>query len=194
MVREAEVLLGDLDLEHQRRLRHGAEERVERLARLEVDGPVLDLEQDVRREPAVEGLERVVGGRGPVGAGLRVVDEGAPHHHAVVGGQGGGQQVRAVDVAAMVGVRPRLALAAGLDQEAAEVGDEPVDLVRLRLPPRDHPRIERIGRLQAAQLDRRREARGQVDPHAIGAEDVGDGGHLPQVLGAEDLGVGRSHY
>ena len=39
-------------------------------SRLEVNGPVLDLEQDVGGELAVERLERVIGGRGPIGAGL----------------------------------------------------------------------------------------------------------------------------
>ena len=85
-----------------------------------------------------------------------------------------GQHVGAVGVGAPVVLRPGLALGVGLHQEAAEVGDERVDLVGLALPPGGHLRVERIGGRQAADLDRRAEARGQVDADAVGPEDVGE--------------------
>ena len=54
VLRVPEVLLRDLQLGHDRRLRHRAEQRVERLARLEVERAVLHLHDDVRAELAVE--------------------------------------------------------------------------------------------------------------------------------------------
>ena len=190
MVREAEVLLRDLKLRHELCLRHRTEERVERLARLKVNGAVLDLQQNVRREPSVEGLQVVVAGRGPVVAGLRVVDEGAPHHDPVVRGERGCEHVRAVGVRAVVGARPRLAFAVGLNEKTAEVWDEVVNLVRLLLPPSDHFRVERVGGLKAAQLDGRGKARREVDAHAVRAKRVGDGRGLTQIFGAQALSAG----
>jgi len=54
VVRLSEVLLRDLQLGHERRARHRAEERAERLPRLEIERPVLDLHEDVVPEAAVE--------------------------------------------------------------------------------------------------------------------------------------------
>ena len=131
----AEVLLRDLQLGHDRRLRHGAEERMERLARLEVEGAVLHLHEDVVAEPAVERHELHVGALDAVGVDVGVVDERAPHHDAAVRRDGVGEHVRAVGVRAAVVLRAGLALAVGLDEEPAEVGDARVDLVRLVAPP-----------------------------------------------------------
>src|SRR5690606_41500731 len=50
---------------------------------------------------------------------------------------------RSVGVSSSVVAGPRLALAVGLDQESAEIGDRAVDLGRLGRPPGAHPRIER---------------------------------------------------
>jgi hypothetical protein len=44
----------------------------------------------------------------------------------------------------------RLALAVGLDQEPAEVGDRAVDFVGLGRPPGAHRRVERIAGRQPA--------------------------------------------
>ena len=74
-----------------------------------------------------------------------------------------GEHVGAVGMGAVVVLRPGLAFGIGLDQEAAEIGDRAVDLVGLRLPPGAHRGIERIGGLQPAQLDRRGEARREID-------------------------------
>ena len=57
--REAEIFLGDLEFHHQRRLRHRAEQRMERFARLEIDGAVLHLHEHVVGELAVERHEFV---------------------------------------------------------------------------------------------------------------------------------------
>ena len=50
----AEVLLRDLQLGHQRRPRHRPIKRMEGLAGLEVEGPVLDLHEHVVPEASVE--------------------------------------------------------------------------------------------------------------------------------------------
>src|ERR1700752_3507615 len=44
MIREPEILLRDLQLRHHLRLRHGAEERMKRLARLKVYWSIFDLQ------------------------------------------------------------------------------------------------------------------------------------------------------
>ena len=120
----AEVLLRDLQLRHQRRLRHRAEQRMERLARLEVERAVLDLDEDVRAELSVERDELRVGALDAIGIDVRVVDEGAPHDDAAVGRERVGEDVGAVRMGAAVVLRPGLPFAVRLDDEAAEVGDE----------------------------------------------------------------------
>ena len=76
-----------------------------------------------------------------------------------------GEHVRAVGVRAAVVLRPGLALAVGLDDEAAEVGDELVDLVGLRAPPLRDRGVERIvgragRRASSARRSWRRDRRG----------------------------------
>jgi hypothetical protein len=85
-----------------------------------------------------------------------------------------GEDVRAVGVRAAVVLRPRLPLAVGLDEEAAEVGDRAVDLVGLALPPRGDARVGGIRGGKPAQELRRREVRGQVDAEVVGPEGVGE--------------------
>src|SRR5258707_11017366 len=81
MIGKAEILLSDLKLRHQLRFWHRAKQWMERLARLKVDGPILHLQQHVRRELTVERLQIVIGRRGAIVTGLRVVNEGPPDHH-----------------------------------------------------------------------------------------------------------------
>ena len=57
VVRETEIFLGDLELCHELCLRHLSEQRAERLARLEVNRTVLDLDQHVVTEFSVQWLE-----------------------------------------------------------------------------------------------------------------------------------------
>ena len=187
---EAQVLLGDLELHHQRRLGHRPEQRMERLARLEVDRPVFDLHQHVRREPAVVRHELGVGLFGAVVGFFVRVDEGAPHHDAAMRRQRLGQHVGAVGVRAAVVLRPGLAFGIGLDQEAAESGNDAVHLVGLGLPPRPHRRVERIGGLEPADLDRRAEARAQVDLDPVRPEHPGQRRRLLQVHRRERLRAG----
>ena len=150
--REAQVLLRDLQLQHQRRRGHRAEQRVERLARLEVDGAVLDLQRTLAgtcRPAAPARCTPACAILGDVG----LVDERAPDDDAAVRGQRVRQHVGAVGVRAAVVLRSGLPLRVGLDQEAAEVGDERVDLVRLGAPPGRDAFVQRIGVGQAGELD-----------------------------------------
>ena len=82
---EAEVLLRDLELQHQRRARHRAEQRVERLARLEVDRAVLHLHAArSRRNAPSSGMNSSYACFARSPGDLVRVDERAPHHDAAV--------------------------------------------------------------------------------------------------------------
>ena len=66
------------------------------------------------------------------------VDERTPEDDSVVRRERIGEHVRAVGLASAVVLRSRLALGIGLDEEAAEIGDQAIDFVGLRLPPCAH--------------------------------------------------------
>ncbi len=153
----AQVFLGGLDLGNDRRLVQRSEERMERLARHEVDGAVLDLDEDVRLELPVELRELDVGTLGAVWIDVFVVDERPPDDVAAVCGDGVGETIRAFRVIAAVVLGTGLAFRICLDEESAEIRNQLVDLAGLGLPPRDDARVERICRLQAANPHRRRE-------------------------------------
>ena len=68
VIGESEVFLGDLELRHQLRLRHLAEERTEWLAWLEIHRTVLDLHQHIVAEFSIQRLELFGSLIGPVRA------------------------------------------------------------------------------------------------------------------------------
>ncbi len=177
----AEVLLRDLQLGHDRRGRDGTEEGMEGLARLEVQRPVLDLHEHVVAEAAVEGHELLVGALDAVGVDLGVVHEGPVHHDPAVRPHRLGEGVRAVRVRPVVVLGAGLPLAVRLHEEAAEVGDPRVDLVRLVAPPLCDGGIEGIRGGQVPQQLGGGEVRGQVRADAIGAERVREGGRLLDI-------------
>ncbi len=183
------VLLGDLQLHHRVRVRERAEQRMRGLADLEVDRAVLDLHDGVGGELAVQRRERLVGLVRPLQR-VEVVHERAPHDDAVVGLHCRGQHVRAVGVGAAVRDRSRLPFGVGLDEEAAEVGDRRVDLVRLVLPPLLDARVERVGGGESAEEDRAGEVHRHVHRDAPLAQDAGEGCELGQHLGGDELRVG----
>ncbi len=89
----AGVLLRDLQLNGLRSVLEGGKERRDGLADLEVDGTVFDLDDDVRFEFAVEGVEVVVPGAGAVGLEvvvieMIVIDEAAIEDEASVRSEG----------------------------------------------------------------------------------------------------------
>ncbi len=186
-----EVLLGDLQLGHHRRLLHGAEEGVERLARLEIYGAVLHLDDDVRAEAAVERHEFGISLPGAVPV-PGVVDEGAPHDDAAVRGEHVGQHVGPLGVGAPEILRPRLPFAVGLDQQSAEIGDPAVDFRHPLPPPRHHMFVERVGGGELAQLGGGGELDREVDPDPPGAQHVGNGLH-PLEVGVREHLRGRVH-
>ena len=132
----AEVFLRDLQLDRLVGFRESAEQRRGGLADLEVDRAVLDLDDDVVEELAVERVEVVVGGLGAVVLGILpihfvVVDEAAIEQDAAVRLEGLGDDVGGVGVGAAVFGRAEPAFGVGLEHEAAEVGDR---LCRSRRP------------------------------------------------------------
>ena len=144
MIRLAEVSCVICSSAINRRLRHRTEQRMKRLARLEIERSVLDLDEDVVAEPAIERHEFQVGALDPIRIDVGVVDKRPPHHDAAMRRDGIGEHVGAVGVRAAVILRSGLALAVGLDDEAAEVGNQGVDLVRLAPPPPRDGGVERI--------------------------------------------------
>ena len=179
---------GALQLENQWRARHGAEQGRERLPRLEVERPVLHLDEGVAAELAVEWLEFVVGLPDAIGVAI-AVDEGAPHDHAAVRGQGVRQHLGPVGVRAAVLLRAGLSLGIRLDQEAAEVGNLSVDLGDLARPPGLDVAGQRVVRALAADLGRRAEPRREIHGDTVRPEGIGQGRHLVQVRGCQDLRV-----
>ena len=153
----AGVLLGDLHFHGLVGFGEAAEEGRNGLARLEVDGAFLGLDDDVGRELAIERMEDVVGGAGAVGlgvapVGVMVVDKGAVEDDSAVGRERGGKGVGGIRGGAAKAGRPGLAFAVGLDSEAGEVGNERIDLVDLGGPPVFDCGIERIESAEAADL------------------------------------------
>ena len=174
----AQVLLGDLQFHQQRRTRHPAEQRMERLAWLEIERAILRLNQDIVAEGAVQRFEFVHRLHDTVGGARVGVDECAPHHDAPVRRERVRQHVRAVGVGAVVVLRAWLPLGVGLDDKAAEVRNRPIDLVGLRCPPGTDARVQGIGRGQSPNLDRRAEPGSQIHLDAVGAKDAGEGRNL----------------
>ncbi len=105
----AQVFLGELEFHRQGRFGHGAKQRVEGLAWLEVDRAVLDLEDHVGAELAVQRRELQVGLLVAVVGAAMVVNEGPPHQHAAMIGQGVGQHVGPFGVGTVVIMRAGLA-------------------------------------------------------------------------------------
>ena len=128
-----------------RRLVERAEQRMERLARHEVDRAVLHLHEHVRLELPVQPRELEIGPLGPIGIDILVVDERPPDDRAAVRRERVGEHVGPFGVAAAVVLRAGLPFGVRLDREAAEVRDQRVDLVDLALPPRRR-RPDRAGR------------------------------------------------
>src|ERR1051326_1770593 len=155
VIREAEILLRDLQLGHHLRPWHHAEERMKRLPRLEVDWSILYLQQHIRRKLSVERLQIFVSRAAAVVTRLLVVDKRAPHDDSMMRRNGSREHVCAVGMRAIVSSWSRLAFAVCFDEKPAEVGNQLVDLIRLLLPPLNHGPVEWIGSWEMIQLHRR---------------------------------------
>ena len=190
MDRSTEVFLGDLEFRSKARVGQAAEEGMKRLAWHEIQGAVLDLNDNILTELSVERIEFTGGLFDPVLLVVRSVNEGPPDDDAAVGGESFRHQIGAVCLAAAVVLRTGLAFGVGLDQESTEVRNPGIDLIDLSPPPGADGRIEGIGRLESADLDRGAEPRGQVDPETEGSELIGQSGDLVEILRGQDKGVG----
>src|SRR6185436_12838345 len=140
-------LLRDLEFRNYLRLRQASEERMKRLARLEIYWTILDLQQHIPSELAVKRLQVFVSSARAVVTGLHVVNKRAPHDAAEVRFESGSEHVCAVSMRAVVRSWSRLSFAVCFNNETAEVRDQFVDLISLRFPPCNHGRSERIHRI-----------------------------------------------
>ena len=145
-----EIFARDLRFERDPRMRHLPEQRMEGLARLEVDWAILDLKDDVIPKFAIEWPELVIGLHRPVLARVPI-DERSPEDGAAVWSQRVGDDVGALGVSPAIVLRSGLAFRIGFDDEAAEIRNEAIDFVGLRLPPCLNCGIERVGCSQSAE-------------------------------------------
>ena len=126
---------------------------------LEINGPILHLQQDIAVELAVERYKLIVRLLGSILAWAARVHKCPPNDDAAMWRESCGEHVGAVGVRTAVILRAGLSFGVGFDQEAAEVRNVAIYLVHLLEPPVPHRRIQWIGRLQSADFDRRRETR-----------------------------------
>ena len=83
--------------------------------------------------------------------------------------------------------RSGLSLGVGFDEEAAEVGHRPVDLLHFLLPPVDDVSVERVSGLCGTQGERRAEVDGEINLDVIRPEDVRYLSHGVDISACEDL-------
>src|SRR5689334_22822012 len=107
---------------------------MERFARLKIEWAVFDLDRDVRAELAVELGELDISALGAVGIDIFVVDERAPDDIAAMRRESIGQRLSPFGMVAVIIFRAGLTFAISFHKEAAEIGNEPVDFISLRLP------------------------------------------------------------
>src|SRR5690348_9449408 len=114
------VFLRDLKFDGLVGVAESGEERRGRLAHLKINGAVLDLDDHVVVELAVEWMKNVIRGAGAVGlrvapVEVMVVDEGAVEQHAAMRLEGAGQRVGSINGRAAILRWAGLALGVGLD-------------------------------------------------------------------------------
>ena len=189
------VFLRDLQFDRFVGAAQPGEQRRRRFAHLEIDRTILDLDDDVVVERAVERMKIVVGRFRAivfqiVPIEMVVVDEGAIEHDAAMRLEGAGDHVGGVGRRSAIGRGPEAALGIGLHDEAAEIRDVPVNLVHLLAPPLGDPRIQRIKRVEPADDFGAAEIDGQRKLHAPGTEHIGDAADLRDETVFENAGGG----
>src|SRR5258708_39132290 len=112
------VFLRDLQFDGLVCVRHGAEERRGRLAYLEINRAIFDLNDDVGLELSVERMEVVGGGAGAVGfrvapIQMMVVNEGAVQQDPVRRSESAGDDIGGIGSGASILRRPATALGIG---------------------------------------------------------------------------------
>ena len=124
-----------------------------------------------------------VGPLGAIGIDVLVVDERAPDDVAAVRRERVGEHVGAFGVAAAVVLRAGLPFGVRLDGEAAEVGHQRVDLLDLALPPAATPGSSGSAVFKPPSLQRRGDVRREIQPDAVGPEDVRQRRDLGEIVG-----------
>src|SRR5690554_975468 len=151
MVREAKVLLCNLQLGHHSCLLHGAKQRAEGLSRLEIYRPVLHLNDHILTELSLQWHKLIIGLFGTIFT-AGIVDKCPPHHDAPMWLQSISQHIGTLGMATAVILRSGESLRIGFHQEPSEIGYQTVYLIHLGVPPLLYLRIKRIGVLQSPQL------------------------------------------
>ena len=144
----SEIFLCDLQFCHERCLLHHVENRGVWLAWLEVERPVLALENHVSAELPVNGLELSHSLLHAVFALVFVsIHETSPHDNASEWLHCVGQHVCSVGMSAVVVAWSRLSLTVCLYEKSSEVGNNGVYFLCLCFPPFCHLWVERVGSL-----------------------------------------------
>ena len=107
MIGMSQILLSHLKLYHELCMRHGAEQRTVRLARLEIYRPVLYLNYNIVEELSVERFKLKICLLGTVGI-ARAIDECAPHYYSSVRFQCGCQHIGSFGMSAVIIARTGL--------------------------------------------------------------------------------------
>src|SRR5207245_1228129 len=176
-------------------LQHCAEQRRGWLAYLEVDWPVLNLDDDIVVELAVEGMEVVVGGASAVSfritpVQVMVVNEGAVEQDSGMRTKRSGNHVGSISGAAAILRRAGAAFGIRFDYESGEVGDPCIDCIDCLLPPCADSWIKRIKRVELSHRQRTAEIYGDGQLHSPGTKRVCNSRELRNEICAEDTRVG----
>ena len=190
MLRLAEILLRGLDFGDDGRLLHPAKQRVKRFARLKINRAVLYLNDHIGAELPVQFRELNVGALGTIRVNIVVINKRAPHDVAFVRRERVGQNICAVGVSAAIGFWSGLTFGVRLDEKPAEVGNESVNFIGLRLPPIGHALVQRIGRCQPACAHRRGEVGAEIHSHAVRPPYIGERGDFAQIVRRQNVRVG----
>ena len=148
-----EILLCCLKLYHLFCLIKCAEEWRERLAWLEIDRSILDLNDHIIVKLSIKRLELLI----CLLCAVRVVgciDKRTPHDNASVRLKSARQHVGTFRVRTSIIVRARLSLAVGFHKETSEVRHERIDFVALILPPVLNSWVERISSIEKRRVGR----------------------------------------
>src|ERR1700686_3731877 len=136
------VFLSDLQFHRHVRLLQTTEERRNRLADLKINWPMLDLNNDVVIEFAIEWMENIVGRPGAVSLGILPVEVMVVHkrsieNDAAVRPERPRKHVGGVCRRPAVSGRAGPAFGIGLHDESAKVRNFAVDGIRFFAPPLD---------------------------------------------------------
>ena len=179
----AGVLLRNLQFNGLVRSMQSGEKWRGRFAHLEINGTILDLDDDVIVEGAIQRMKIVVGGFRPivlqiVPIEVVVVNEGPIKNDSTVGLQRARNHVGCIGRCSAICRRTKSALGIRFDHEPTEVGNMLVNFVDLLAPPFADPRIERIKRVETTHDFRAAQIDGQRELHAPGTKHVGDAADL----------------